>query len=192
MLLVSSQITFALFALNKFLQLLAELITTNKWNLWMHYFVSCPQDRAFLSWKDAPNASSTGVQVTCTNIIQKNSLIKMCLLCTGLSTPDQLLLMKLSSKPALSCSCGHRCARGEPALSFQPDFVSCSQLELPAACLHQIKEKQQNRVKGLPCLYSFTTGQSPMRFLQRCTDSCSWAPIWKGMPVGCGLVGAGR
>lgn len=88
--------------------------------------------------------------MTCTTIIQKNSLIKMCLLCTGLRTPDQLLLMKLSSKPALSCSCGHRCARGEPALSFQPDFVSCSQLELPAACLHQIKEKQQNRVKGLP------------------------------------------
>lgn len=105
----SSQITFALLALNKFLQFLVELITTNKCNLWMHYSVSCPQDRAFLSWKDTPNDNSTGVKgisVTCTNTIHKNNLIKMCLLCTGLRTPDQWLLMELFSKPTLSCSCG--------------------------------------------------------------------------------------
>lgn len=150
----AKQITFALLALNKFLQLLAELITTNKCNLWMHYSVSCPGDRAHLSWKDTPNANSAGVKgtsVTCTNTIHKNNLVKMCLLCTGLRTPEQWLLMELLSKPTLSCSCGHCCARGQPALRFQPDFVSCRQLELPGACLNQIKEKQ-NRVKGLPCL----------------------------------------
>lgn len=99
--------------------------------------------------------------------------------------------MELLSKPPLSCSYGHCCARGEPAVSFQPDFMSHSQLELPGACLNQIKEKQ-NRVKGLPCPYSFSTSQSPMRFLQQGTALCSWAPIWMGMPVGYGLGRAGR
>lgn len=189
----AKQITFALLALNKFLQLLAKLITTNKCNLWMHYSVSCPGDRAHLSWKDTPNANSAGVKgtsVTCTNTIHKNNLVKMCLLCTGLRTPEQWLLMELLSKPTLSCSCGHCCARGQPALRFQPDFVSCRQLELPGACLNQIKEKQ-NRMKGLPWLCSFTTGQSSLRFLQHCTDLCSWASIWMGIPVGYGLVRAG-
>lgn len=57
-------------------------------------------------------------------------------------------------------------------MSFQPDLVAHSQLELPGAWLDQIKEKE-NRVKGLPCPYSFTSGQSAMRFLQHCTDLCS-------------------